>query len=126
MFKIEPDKERAKSLLKQANVRLDELKKIRNYISEERVVEFYFDCIKELILALMYIEGIKTLSHLELIEYSKNYIDTEQKNVLDELRVKRNQISYYGKNISKNFFIQKEVILKEIIRKLKNAIAKNL
>ena len=74
----------------------------------------------------MYIEGIKSLSHKELIEFVEKYLDSEESAVLNELRIKGNEVSYYGKEISTCFFIQKEDILKKIIKKLKELIKKEL
>ena len=116
IFKVPRDIERAKSLLKTAKIRYEEIEKIRTKVCSERLVEMYYDVIKEQIIALMYVDGAKTLSHIELLNYfKKNYsklINESEFQVTDALRKKRNDISYYGKEVSSSFLFQNENIIK--------------
>ena len=79
IFKISKDKERAQDLLEMAKERLELLKLIpkdKTY----KIIEEYYEIIKELLTAVMYLDGYKTLSHIKLIEYfSSRY------KVLDDL-----------------------------------------
>ncbi|MBL7148229.1 MAG: hypothetical protein ISS82_05370 [Nanoarchaeota archaeon] len=99
IFKITKDKERAKALFDMAKERLE----IINILPKDKpykIIEEYYEIIKELLTALMYVDGYKTLSHLKLIEYfSKHYedLDNSQIKIIDTLRKFRNEIVYYGK-----------------------------
>jgi len=118
IFRIQKDPERAKALIKAAKQRFIELDNIRNLVSGSRIIEFYYDIIKELILALMYKDGYKTLSHVAMIEYlrvNSSYFGDGDIALIDSLRRKRNDISYYGKTISSSFLFQKEDQIRQLI-----------
>ena len=121
LFKVPKDMERARSLLKTATIRYEEIEKIRENVCTERLIETYYDVLKEQIIALMYIDGNKTLSHIELLNYFKTkypeLIDDSEFHVLDSLRRRRNDISYYGKEISSSFLIQNEDTIKKMIER---------
>ena len=68
IFKISKDKERAKDLFEMAKERLELLKLIPKDKSY-KIIEEYYEIIKELLTAIMYLDGYKTLSHIKLIEY---------------------------------------------------------
>ena len=119
VFKISKDNERARSLFETAKDRLEVVKLV--YGRTYKVVEEYYEVIKELLNSLMYIDGFKTLSHKSLINYfSENYNELEdsQIRIIDVLRRSRNGIVYYGEKISKDFLINNEEDIKEIIRVL--------
>ncbi|MBI3190223.1 hypothetical protein HYZ41_00815 [archaeon] len=107
VFKISSDRERAKDLLIMSKERLDIIK----IIPEEKtykIIEEYYEIIKELLTAIMYVDGYKTLSHVALIEYfSANYKDLENNDIklIDDMRKYRNSIVYYGKKISHEFLV---------------------
>jgi len=74
IFKITKDSERGKDLFEMARERL-ELIKLFPRDKAYRIIEEYNEVIKELLTAIMYIDGYKTLSHVKLIEYfSANYL----------------------------------------------------
>ena len=118
IFKISPDKERAQDLFVMAKERLDILKLIpqdKTY----KIIEEYYEIIKELLTAIMYLDGYKTLSHVKLIEYfSSNYKELDDKEIklTDNLRKFRIGIVYYGRKISKDFLINNEEEIKNIIK----------
>lgn len=117
IFKISKDKERAKDLLEMAKERLEMLKLIPKD-KAYKIIEEYYEIIKELLTAIMYIDGYKTLSHVKLIEYfSTNYkeLDETQIKLIDTLRKFRIGIVYYGRKISKDFLINNEEEIKKII-----------
>lgn len=67
LIRITPDKERSKSLLGMISVRLDsiylmETKDISKFAS--KIIEEYYECIIELITAIMSVDGFKTRSDL--------------------------------------------------------------
>ena len=118
IFRVSRNEIRANALKEMALERFDD---IRNEKKPYKIVEEYYEIIKELITALMYTGGLKTLSHKALIYYlEKNYEEfTKQEIILiDELRKLRNDIAYYGKKVSEDFLINNESLMKVIIKKL--------
>ena len=96
LIRIQKDKERARSLVKLAAMRY---KKIGLYDQETEsslILEIYYEIAKELITAILFIDGYKTLSHTDMIEYlrthHKNNIDNYEIELLDQLRKYRNKI----------------------------------
>ena len=128
IFKITKDVDRAKDLLEMAEERLE----LIEIIPKERaykIIEEYYEIIKELLTAVMYLDGYKTLSHLKLIEYfSSNYklLNETQIKLIDTLRKFRIGIVYYGRKISKDFLINNEEEIAKIILILKNLVKKKL
>ena len=120
IFRITKDKERARDLIVMAKERIDMI----NILPQDkpyRLIEEYYEILKELLTAIMYIDGYKTLSHKKLIQYfSDNYneLDNSQINLVDSMRKFRNDILYYGKKISGNFLINNENSISEIIKVL--------
>ena len=94
MITVRPNRNRASSLLKMAERRLEDLKNYPKY----KQVEEYWDAAKEAILAMLYCRGLHTTSHRELVEWlrKERVIDSRDASVLDMLRKARNGISYYG------------------------------
>ena len=118
IFKISKNNIRAKSLVEMAKERFEDIKsESKTY----KIIEQYYEIIKELITALMYCDGFKTLSHKMLIVYlEKNYKRFNKSEIIliDELRKLRNNIVYYGQKIEKEFLINNEKDIKLIIKKL--------
>ena len=117
IFKISKDEERAKDLLEMAKERLDMINLIPKKMAY-KITEEYYEIIKELLTAIMYLDSFKTLSHIKLIEYfSNNYDELSEKQLklIDILRKFRNNIVYYGKRINKEFLINNNEEIKEII-----------
>ena len=86
IFRISRNPIRAKALKELALDRLDDIK---NEKKPYKIIGEYYEIIKELITALMYSNGLKTLSHKALIYYlEKNYKEfTKQEIILaDDLR----------------------------------------
>lgn len=128
IFRISKDKERARDLFEMAKERLDLLKLIPKDKSY-KIIEEYYEIIKELLTAIMYLDGYKTLSHVKLIEYfSSNYkeLDEKQIKLTDTLRKFRIGIVYYGRKISREFLINNEDEIKEIISILMKLVDRKL
>ena len=125
IFRVSASAARAKSLKDMAEDRLLDLKHEKK---PYKLVEQYYEIIKELITALMYADGYKTLSHKSLIAYlEKNYNAAFGKDefiLMDDTRKLRNDILYYGKQVDKSFLINHEGRLKIIISKLLNMVNK--
>lgn len=119
IFRISVNLIRARSLIEMALERFDDIK---NEKKPYKIIEEYYEIIKELITALMYSVGLRTLSHKALIRYlEENYEKEFTKGEIilaDELRKLRNDITYYGKRVSEEFLINNEEKIKKIIKKL--------
>jgi len=128
LIKITEDMEKAKSLLKMAETKERMLSSTKKEFSSQ-IVEGYYDVIKELITAVLCIDGYKTLSHKTLIEYLKiNYkqFNGYETAFIDKLRIIRNRISYDGFFVGVDYLERNETKMKPIINKLKEIINKKL
>ena len=108
-------------MLKMANLRLEFWDKDVEDKFIALKVEAYYDIIKELLFAHLYKNGYNCTNHLCLIAYLKEKIkdfDFEIQKV-DELRKVRNEISYRGLTIKKDYFERNELEFKNIIQRLK-------
>lgn len=120
VFKVKKDFERAEDLFFMAKDRLD-LIKIYPKDKSYKIIEEYYEVIKELLTAIMYVDGFKTLSHIKLIEYFKeNYslLGDVEFSLIDSLRKFRHGIVYYGKKISSDFLKNHEEKIKFIVKEL--------
>ncbi len=128
IFKIRKDIERAKSIFKLAE---DRLSLIKIYPKEKvyKIIEEYYEAIKELIVSNMYIEGFKTLSHIKMIDWffkNSNILSEAEIKLLDNLRRLRNGTLYYGEKVSKDFLINNEDHIKQVIDKMIKFVGKKL
>ena len=118
IFKITKDERRAKALRAMAENRFSTISSLKE---PYRIIEEYYEIIKELLTSFMYSQGFKTLSHKSLIEFSAKNIKSltsKELSLIDELRVKRNNIVYYGEQVTKEFLSSREKPIQEIIKKL--------
>ena len=127
IFRMSKSAARAKSLKYMAE---DRLADIKHENKPYKIVEQYYEVIKELITAIMYADGYKTLSHKSLILYlEKNYaanFGKDEFTLMDDTRKLRNDILYYGKQVDQSFLINHEGKLKIIIFKLINLVNKKV
>lgn len=105
-------------------------KKISSFDVEEEsslICEAYYEVCKELITAILFCDGYKTLSHKTLLEYlKKNYsgISIDEIELLDDLRKRRNKLVYYG-IFQPSFYIKKNKDqIEKIIIKLNQILQK--
>jgi hypothetical protein len=118
IFKITKDERRANALVEMAKNRYSNLKELKE---PYRIIEEYYEIIKELITSIMYKSGFKTLSHKALVEFAQaniKFLSSSEISLIDELRVKRNNIVYYGETITKEFLKTREDSIRIIINKL--------
>ena len=129
LIKITPDKERAKSLLKIISLIENRIKKEDKKEMTALIISDYYEIIKELITAILLVDGFKTLNHKDLFEYlEKNYsqFTANDFSILDSLRVLRNRISYEGFFVDLSYLTRNEFLFKDIIIKLKNILTNSL
>jgi hypothetical protein len=129
IFKIERDPIRAKDLLNLAEERINEIIPLIPKEKLFKIIEEYYEAIVQLMTAVMYEDGYKTLGHIPLIKYiSENYkeVSSEDINVIDTLRKIRHGTLYYGKKAGNEFFINHQESIDKIIKQLKNLIKDKL
>ncbi|MBI2043765.1 hypothetical protein HYT24_00170 [Candidatus Pacearchaeota archaeon] len=121
IFKISKDLIRAKDLYKTAKDRLYEIIPLFPKDKSYKIIEEYYEIMVQLITSIMYSDGYKTLSHTGLIQYlATNYTEFSRNelNTIDILRKLRHGIVYYGKQAEKEFLLNHEDSVKELIDKL--------
>ena len=128
LIKIQPDKERAISLVKLAKLRYEKIKTFDEEMESSLIAEGYYEVSKELITAIMFIDGYKTLSHKDLIEYLglnyKTYFSDLDIKLLDQFRKLRNNIVYYGVFVESSYIKRNNRYINELISKLFNICEK--
>lgn len=119
------DKEKAISLMNLVALREKNIKSFNKKEFITLIVEGYYEIIKELITAIMAIDGYKTLSHELLVGYlAKFYKEFSifEINLIDQLRKTRNDIAYRGLMINSEYLDRNEDTILKIIQKLKEII----
>lgn len=129
LIKITPDKEKAKSVIKMTSL-IEERIKIQD---KERmaslIISDYYEVIKELITAILLIDGYKTLSHKDLIDYMKQKypeFTLYEISVLDDIRILRNRITYEGFSVEPSYLSRNESLFISITQKLRNLTKEKL
>ena len=128
VFRITSDREKAKSLLKLVELRENDLKTKSEEFST-LIIECYYEIIKELITALMSIDGYKTLSHELLIAYVARFykeFSSAEIYLMDQLRKTRNDIAYRGILVPPEYFNRNKEKVLLLISKLKQTIISKL
>ncbi len=127
-----PDKEKAGSMLKMSEIRMDMIATIDRKRFPSNVLVEYYNVIRQLMTAVLLLDGYKTKgegAHRQLIEYlGANCAEFSgyEVHLLEELRTIRNRIEYDG------FFVEEEYLERRIkdilplILKLKKAVGKKL
>ncbi len=117
--KVSPDPNRAKSLIETSKERLSLIKEITekncNFVFED-----YYTSLIELLQALAFKKGFNILNHVCLGYYLRDFMKREELyRTFDDLRYKRNSLTYYGTKM--DFEIAKQAIqnCKKLIEELK-------
>lgn len=131
MIKINPDKEKAKSIFEIIISRersLNELEKKNIYPTI--IAENYYEIIKELCISIATAEGYKAIgenAHKDTINFIKKYgFNDSDISIIQSLRIRRNKSSYEGKPIEKIYLDNTRSDLLKIILKLKGILEKVL
>ena len=115
---ITPDIARAESLKETANERIDLIKEI-NKKNCNFVFEDYYTSLLELLQTIAFKKGYNILNHICLGFYLRDIMKREDLYVLfDDIRFKRNSLTYYGNKM--DFETAKQAIekCKKIIKEL--------
>jgi len=96
-----PNIERAKSLIKDAKSRINDLKLLDLKKFPKLVFEHTYDALRDFCDAILILDGYKSYSHeasvVYLLKKGFNIVEVSQ---LDKFRFKRNGSKYYGQKIS--------------------------
>lgn len=127
--KIQKDKDRANELVKMAELRHSfwtSYKFDKKYVS--LVVDGHYEVIKELLTALLYIEGLKSDNHECLIAFLKDKYPElgYETGVIYQLKNVRNEISYRGFFVKPEYFEMNKIEFQHIIKTLRRIIMNKL
>jgi len=122
---VEVDEEQISSIIETAAKRLKFIKS--NKATNDNVsfiVENYYEIIKELLVALLLKNGLKSSNHQCLISYFyKEYPDYEfEVNIISQMSYLRNRLNYYGEKIDFGFYDKNKAEFIKLIDLIKDLI----
>jgi len=122
---IEPDQNKIKSIIKVASAREKALVQIKK--DEETasiIVEGYYEIVKELLVALLLKNSLKSDNHECSVSYFKDkYPEYEyEANTIHQLKDIRNRINYDGLFVKPSYLEQNELEFKHIIKTIKELL----
>jgi len=129
VYRREKDIGEAKSLLRMAKVRKEDNE--RREIDEDNVpliVETYWEITKQLITALLNLDGYKSYSQECLLSYLEEFYEFTEKelHLMNQLRKLRNDIDYRGKFLDRDYLQRNEEKIEKIISKLQELVENKL
>ncbi len=125
--KVEPDTEKIGSIRKMCSVRLRVAQQVA--IDDETasvVAEDYYEIIKELLVALLLKNGLKSDNHECLISFFKNMFPKYkyEAQTIHQLKNVRNRVSYDGIFVKKEYIISNKLEFEHIIEILDGLLEK--
>ena len=123
-----PDPEQARALLKMAALRKRDVESKGDEFCV-LIVEGYYEILKELMTALLTVDGLKTTSHECLIAYVERHctgITGAEVHLLDQLRRMRNDISYRGVMVDPEYLERNRDRIRVLIGKLRCVVETRL
>ena len=131
IIKASPDKEKARSMIKLVENRMNFVNSIIDPEFATIIAENYYEIIKELASAIILLDGFKAIgefAHKELFNKLTEYKEIEgfEISLINDLRIKRNKSCYEGKKIEYSYIENKSKDLKTIIEKLREMLNKKL
>lgn len=131
IIKVQPDKQKAKSLREMAIVTFARLKETDKEKYPSNTLTDYYDIIRKLMEALTSLDGVKTKgegAHQEIIDYvcDKYKFTTATKRFIQEMRDYRNKISYEGFSIRTSYIHTNSKRIEEIITSLQKLVDEKL
>jgi len=121
----EIDHSRIKSIIDRA---LQRKKVVDSIVIDETTVSFviegYYEVIKEMLVAYLLKNGLRSKNHQCLISYFylKNPQCESEANLISRMSYYRNRLNYYGETIPLRFYSKNKEDILEIIALLKNII----
>ena len=123
--KIEVDNDRVISITEKAMLRLKRAKSTEiNKDTVSLVVEDYYEVIKELLVAYLLKNGLRSKNHQCLISYfyTKNKRYEGESYLISQMSFFRNRLNYYGEDIPMEFYEKNKKEFENIINLLKELI----
>jgi len=123
--KVGIDLDKIKSILKMVSLELKIISKIAvNSDSASKLAKDYYEIIKELLIALLLSNGLKSSNHECLVSFLKtNYHQYEYEiKIIHELKDIRNRISYDGYFVDKDYINKNKSEFEHIIELLEKLI----
>ncbi len=93
------------------------------------IIEAYYEAIKELVTALLLLDGYRCETHTCLFSYLEEHypeFDTSEIKDMDNMRKIRNRIAYEGFKVKMAYFKRKSPVAKKIIDNLRTLIESKL
>ena len=127
--KLRSDREKARALMKMTELREKRVTVTPSAEFATLLVEEYYEMIKELVTAIMSIDGWKTTSHEMLVgylaEFYKEFTSAEI-TLVDQLRMIRNDIGYRGVMVDGEYVQRNQETITKVIKKLKQVLDQKL
>lgn len=123
--KITPDLEKIKSIIKMAEIRLEVINQIKLDDRNASVLATdYYEIIKELLVALLIKNGLKSDNHECLISFFKKQFPNYEyeASLIYQLKEARNRISYDGVFIKEDYIKTNKLEFEHIIDLLKKLL----
>ena len=123
--KQKKDSNLANALIKSSEKSVKNIRRIKvDGLNAESVLSEIYDSIRELIDAILSLEGYKSYSHEASILFLKKYSLFSEKEILflDDLRKIRNGIKYYGKEADVESALTVINFMKSILLKFKKVL----
>ena len=127
IIKVQPDRQKAKSLREMALVTFERLKETDKEKYPSNSLTDYYDIIRKLMEAITSIDGIKIKgegAHQTIIDYvcDQYKLSTAAKRFIQELRDYRNKISYEGFSIKASYIKTNAKRIEEIVAVLQKLV----
>ncbi len=122
---VEVDRDRINSIVEKAFLRLKRARETKvNLENVSFVVEDYYEVIKDLLVAYLLKNGLRSKNHQCLISYFyKNNLQYEREAILiSQMSFFRNRLNYYGEDIPMEFFKKNRNDFEEIIGIIKELV----
>ena len=124
--RIEPDYERAKSILKMCYIRKMSMPG-PNDDNAFIIIESYYEIVKELLTATMALDGLKSNNHECLVRFFETKFKLEyEASIIQNLKNLRNRIQYEGYMPKKEFIERNKLELDHIIKLIRDKISESL
>ena len=126
--KVEKDNDKAHALLKMAELRIEFWSQEFNTKYTSLIVDGYYETIKELLTAMLSLEGYKSDNHECLIAYLKEHYPelAYEIQMIYQLKTIRNDIDYKGFFVKKEYLQQNKLEFNHIIELLQKKIKEKL
>ena len=125
--KAEVDKKRIESLLEKTRLRLKRARNTElNSETVSLIVEDYYEVIKELLVAFLLKNGLRSNNHQCLISYfyNKNPDFEREAYLIAQMSFFRNRLNYYGESVPLDFYNKNKDDFENIIKIIRDLIKK--